>query len=943
MSYWYIRTDDNGNYICPEYLNADDGMRSYGYFFENGKQVPYSFVPTSDVTIYAKWADYSEVAGTYYVKTSTPGRVVYIDLLSNGTMRVVEGASVRESLFSYDGTSVIMYATSLSRLKEGLTEEENAIAQTSYFNYKAVIDGNELIVVDNTYFISKKSELVAVKYQSDFVYGTYFDSQGNKYVFNLDGTGVMTIGETNEAFEYEFVDDNLIELHNLVYDMYVDCVYGENGYLESIGQTNVGTLNEFAGTWERNSTNKEEYVFDGNDMFTYTSYYYDKVTGNKVVVDSMSGYYFPDQSGNKATLEGGVTVTLENGALTVANGTYVRPYYAQNSFVGTWNYFNIYENIQITLYGIDYETGIGDAKVVYSNENVNELKYQAIKSNNNSGIEIYNNDMMIAQLYFNGKTETLSGLVYSLSDGGYRTNATFCRKDVFAGEWLSDSEDFEKLTFNGYGFYDVKGTSATLAVNGRLVIDGTTVRYTVESNGKATFTYNGKDYVLSHNRITDTIEATVGNDTVGKLTRKDEWASLTLKATSSGSRYTFNGAGKLTNGKVTVVTQDETQTYSYEINNDVLIITEANVKIVKDATQNAYVLYSLTDDQIDTLMLETGFEGDWYFGLGVGAMSFGMAGLDGTVTGSFDGDPIQLTYVQDEDNGAYMKLDLVSEKLYFYKINETIVIGQENYLYGSIIGIKADEVDDWCGTYYTISEEEGDSIEFDGLGDYEGITGTVMISYKNGLSEAFAYTVRDDGVPVIKQSRNVQYLFVECEPSADAFIVSGKYYNFVQTDALYLATVTVTQNTPETDDDVVYTFDGIGTAKKGTVEYEYTIVDVDTKLKLYYVELNWVVGNTKYWMVVDYSSKNLVATVQTLDRLYETTITDDNGTETEDDDVVYSFNGIGSVTTSDGKEYTYEITNTDTENTTLTIELNDGIRITTVYVNYSTNKLTKQA
>ena len=105
MTYWYALalTSEDGEGL-NEFIGSGKN-RTYGYYFdaELTQRVPNGFIPTRAVTLYAAYADYTEVTGDYYIE-GTDGS--YFTLDENGYLSYRDGARNSISTYVYDGRGV---------------------------------------------------------------------------------------------------------------------------------------------------------------------------------------------------------------------------------------------------------------------------------------------------------------------------------------------------------------------------------------------------------------------------------------------------------------------------------------------------------------------------------------------------------------------------------------------------------------------------------------------------------------------------------------------------------------------------------------------------------------------------------------------------------------------------------------------------------------------
>ncbi|MDE7076225.1 MAG: hypothetical protein K2O62_02760, partial [Clostridia bacterium] len=249
----------------PEYeSNENNTALSWGYYFDKAltQKVPYGFVPaTAKTTLYVGFADYSEVAGTYYVSDATYSNGAYIELDGEGNVFFRNGGLTYRSKYTYDGNEIVLMDSALANLLYTMEEIDG-----NYFTVKGVktdegfvLSGTAILVDvenstdDNPVSITENMTLSVVKASNTFVYGEYLaESNGSTYLFSKGGTGVfINERKVRQSFTYT-VSGNEV---NIVYD-------GGNGgatatlspadgklKVEKVGNLTVRLKDGFAGVW----------------------------------------------------------------------------------------------------------------------------------------------------------------------------------------------------------------------------------------------------------------------------------------------------------------------------------------------------------------------------------------------------------------------------------------------------------------------------------------------------------------------------------------------------------------------------------------------------------------------------------------------------------------------------------------------------------------------
>ncbi|MGN0822582.1 MAG: GLUG motif-containing protein, partial [Candidatus Gallimonas sp.] len=450
MSHWYLERNGVSEYVTY------DGKRSFGYYFDNAltQKVPDCYIPMSDVTLYAGFADYNKVAGTYYL-VAERGGAVSVRLNADGTMVYRDGALNQTSAYVYDGNRLYLYDTCFFYLREDLTEDE--IAYTTFLG--TVNADGSLTLSDLTYFPAE-TPLVAVK-EIAFGYGEYYGAS-SEYAFYRDGTGE----KDGTAFTYTL---NGTVLTVRIGGATLTGAYGSDGTI-TIGGETLTKYDAFRGTWEKSATSYRSYTFDGKGNWTSRSY----ATENGIVTErTQSGTYTAYE--DTITLNDGTIVGFKDGFLQV-KGTdgLVQTYYRESSFAGAWRFHNASNPIVATLNGIGTD-GFGTAVLDYNNGNYTvELTYETGAVQGARAICFYLYDSFYGTLVYNSETRVLSGELYSPVKQAF-VAADFCVYDDFYGVWVSEIEGIDTIEFNGLGLYNLPGSQTSMPVRGTVKINGQAV------------------------------------------------------------------------------------------------------------------------------------------------------------------------------------------------------------------------------------------------------------------------------------------------------------------------------------------------------------------------------------------------------------------------------------------------------------------------------------
>ncbi len=857
MSYWNLRSGG-----IPEFIVSDNGLKSFGYYFDEAltQKVPFSYVPVNDVTLYVGFADYSEVSGTYYLKTSTAGSGVYIELREDGTLFYRDGALNYTSFYSYvyDGTNIILYDNLIGELFSAYPDYELEY----YSTLLATAEGNTLSISGTVYNLvpvyddegevvsyNKLAENIAamaVKKVEGFAYGKYY-AGSSEYVFNTDGTGLTAAGD---KFTYTVQPDGAdFDLVLTVNGSPVQATVS-NGKL-TVGGSDYQALDIFAGVWEREAACYGQYEFDGKGGWSH-SYY--ELSGGAFTLKTENGTYTV-VGGNTLNLGNGKTVGFDNGLVIVDGETY----YKESSYAGKW-IFNGREPVEITFNGMTSD-GYGTATINYgANYDDYEVTYASVIGNGGKKyIEIFYNDVLLGQLSFD-EENTLVGSLYSAVWDTIEDNATFCLYDVFSGEWVSDDSVLSSIEFNGLGGYDLK-KAGLLPVSGSIKIDGTEAGgYTLEDSLlSGSFAYNSVNYKVVYNISADTVTVTSDSGSFD-LKKRDGWYGVEL-IDGDGSVYSFDGRGTLTNGGTLTVTpvSGAEQTLTYKVSGDAITIS-GSVSGSIAVSGKDYLLTLGSDSK--PLTLNNGFTGDWLIGGEPGEhIVIGTINRLGEATGTFMGDAVTFSY---DFKGNYLEFDWENLHLYVNALGKDdtaeLAVGLTNNTKGSYsVCIRAEKIDAYAGNPYTA--ENGDSLLFDGLGESGFGHGIVFVKL-DGETKEYYYETDDFGHVALKADleKSAVYVIVPCPAGTEkAFGRSGEYLVMIKPDVFYNKTAYKAAANGEVDYESEYVFDGIGnvTCPEGNFTY---VIESHDKTKYIYTFIFTDSQNGKYKIELGYGTGELIVT-----------------------------------------------------------------------------------
>ena len=678
MSMWYAEEK------ISEYPEGKNGLKSYAYFFdaECTQRVFFGFIPTTGIKLYVGYADYTEVAGTYYLGESamTGARV---EIETDGTFVYHNGGLIHSSTYTWDGENLVFlysYFGDLAKLDAefrdyylsnlyvfGATlsdagkltitggrvqEVEYQLGVTGYLDDGTPVMGDVLANTGNTFdMFTVESPLVGVRAIENFVYGSYY-GDGVVHKFNGNGTGVRTQGQAATTFTYT-VNQGVVTI-NYGESSTVQGTVGKGGYVTMIGSSAVKPYDGFTGTWEREFAVNAAYTFSGEGADGGTGTWSYNCTGNK-----QSGTYTIEDGGVLKDTSGAFTAVInEDGFLEITEKNSLKPiiYYMDGSFAGEWYYSQRLGSLEgtvtvgLTLNGISNQ-GYGTAKANYGTGETYDLTYHAVAENDTYKVYVYKNEYLYASMTYVNSADgiMLAGTVDGVA-GGRMTPY-----DMYRGLWISNNEQLPTIQFNGQGFNDLSAVTdqngaGPIAIRGTVFVSGNSAgKYDVDySTMKATYTYKNVKYTLEYNEQRDEISATPDNGGSSfTFVHRDMWYDRQLED-SNGFVYTFtDGRGNLESGGT--VTADDgninnQRKYTYYLESDgsiTLVSSESTryeggkIAIANDDSGKSVFMFTQTSGKKVPLTRHTAFTGDWIIGGETGTLKIDKIYADETATGYY--------------------------------------------------------------------------------------------------------------------------------------------------------------------------------------------------------------------------------------------------------------------------------------------------------------------
>ncbi|MDE7379942.1 MAG: hypothetical protein K2N14_02715 [Clostridia bacterium] len=777
---WY--NDKN----MPEYLTSEDYFtshsgRSWGYYFdaECTQKVPYGFVPTAAVTnLYVGYADYSEVAGRYYVKSAAYSNGAYIELSEDGEALIRNGGMTLNCQYSYDGEKITIYNTCLASLVFPAAQADGAYASVVG---EATAEGFEftgkvsMLATSGTGYTTENIQLATVKDSADRTFcGEYNGSNGATYTFNRDLTFIyQPVTGNRETYTYT-VNNGVITVNNG--GQWEATVV--SGVITEVNSVAVSKKDAFVGAWQTSANAQITFEFDGLLGVKYT------VSGSAPVETTGS------MSESRFTFEIGETeyeAWFDSEGLLVING---ERYSRADGFTGKWYFVSqggnqVRESIDVVFSGIGAD-GYGYAEITYMSGVVTTVnaQYDLFTDDNGTKLRLFVGDSQYAELEYQNDTKNLAGSFLSISSGN-KVNVGFSLYDAVAGQWVCNTNEIKSVTFNGKS--GNSGSQITIRYN-----DNTTERGTYTFNGKnGTATAAGKQYTFVYDEATGMVTLTETGSTANVLAKTDAWAGTVLY--DGETSYTFNGKGYL-GGAITVSDGSE---LSYTIDNKGNVyVGEENELLEKTAQGFNY--------GVKQLVFKTGFANEWMIGGTQDTLTIGevtgeftaqvsYSGVSGTFTFEYNPSDNSLSYTE------VVRGERIITTLRLNGDKEMSISRGTDYLNCTV----TDNADGWQGKYVSA---DNSSWTFDGLGKCRYTVGSaIYYNAVTGLELKYEYSINDLGLPEIMLTTAV--VFTVTDEGGYKKDEAGLSYTTAIPDALYEKQVYTVNDEVR----VRYAFDGANT------------------------------------------------------------------------------------------------------------------------------------
>ncbi len=697
-------------------FTADNGTISYGFFLDEEctKRLPSAFMPTSDMTIYVGFADYSPVAGEYYTSIGdTNIRLVFDD---KGKLTVYYKAIVENIMYAYDGEVVIIKNANFADLVYASLVAEQYLS----CDYHAIIDeaSGNLTIFDTLFYAPGAplmNDVIKCNKKNDAM-GTWYSTDGKTYQFLGDGTVVVSTGET---YLYS-VSGATVTLTSAAKTIIATLSADKTQMNTADGTTlSVKKFDEYMGAWESAFATQKFISFDGKGAVAYKEQQFT---------------YSIDEYG-VLTFEN-VTVTFDtDGMLVVNDGGVVTVFGREGSYIGKWSDPS-YE-YTVELLGINkdgYGLGFDSNGITFT--------YGAIVEEGNLMINLYYGSQLYGYGYYAQNTdpgtvekpnpvgEFIMFAGYLGSGGMLIDDLMLAYYDAFEGEW--NGTDGSSLNFNGLGAYDINMsfTGYDWILEGYVEVNGDAngaVRYTYDrATEKATFTYNQTEYVA-----TLTIDGIEVNGVA--YSRTDGLNNYIYTSEDGSLKLQFNGKSQSGHGKVKVTLGAETVECDYTFDGEIATITYQDQPMFTATITDAKFELSDGETAVEMFIYHSVVGKQYILASGAFFSIDTYFAMDGSATGSFAGQQVDVAYV----NESYLMVNL-GGMYYLQVIDEYTIAMYTDPTAGIIV---ASIPDGYQGEYVSAT---GEKLTLDGRSNSSSLI------YPNAIleteAEVFNYTYEIESV-----------------------------------------------------------------------------------------------------------------------------------------------------------------------------------------------------
>ncbi len=702
----------------PIYMWYQDGMkeyvgqpneRSWGYYFDKEltKKVPYGYLPMTDCELYVGGADYTQVAGRYYISGGKYGVNACITLDEEGVALFRDGGMNLKCTYSYDGNKITVYNSCLGALVYSTDEISG-----SYVTVVMEKDGNggykltgmaTVATYDeknNVSYSLEPIELTAQKQAESFVYGEYVNSKKNVLILRENGTGTLTVNNSSRQITFKVLESGEVDAGGIP-------IVVQNGVVTSFNNSPADLRDSFAGIWKTNANSLNSYEFDGFGT---------------VKNGGITGTY--EVEGGQAVLTlGNKTVGAKfsaDGALFIDG----EEYYPSDGFTGYWyGSLGVAETVELSLGGVGSD-GYGEAEMVFYS-GVTQTFVGQYSVTDKGVLRVYVGDTLYGEIKINSSTGIADGAFFSFKEYSERgiimyKDSQFKLYDLFKGIWACNLDGIESVNFSGKGGEDSGSRALLTDANGNVTV----AQYNTTGTNTGVLTIKGKKYSMTLDESVHAVTLVSGETQEGGLARRDGWYGVTLY--DGDTAYTFDGKGRLS-GKVNV---SGGETLAYAVSTDGSLTIDG-----KPVTVTA----SGFEWNGKTLTFRTGFANTWFKPVTNEEIVISEVSADLTASVTVGGKTVEykynpmlntLTYDEADDKGAVVTTVL---SLSGGKELSVVVKGAKKDDY---VCITAADYDKWKGEYVA---DDGSVWAFDGHGLSKYGSGTATYTSAYGKKQTYGY------------------------------------------------------------------------------------------------------------------------------------------------------------------------------------------------------------
>ena len=734
-------------------FTADDGRISYGYFFDASftERVPSSYLLTNDVDIYVGFADYSDIAGDYYLTlqenkdNSIKNVEVHLVFDDNGKMTMSFDGIVAYYMYVFTGETIMIKDGYFAYIQYPTLAKKYELTVDYYCD--VVEGGNSLKIYDNVFFTKESNREISAN-KLNKAMGVWYDADGSVYTFHSDGSGTIEYASGSsgqEMFSYTCSGDSVTIKLGTKTGYAVISADGNSLECTTLGFT-VTKADIFKGLWESNFANKKVIDFDGKGTVIYNGESFE------YVID-----------GSEASFGDGITAKFNSdGLLVVTDNNKETVYGKEGSYIGVWRETLL--DYTMILNGIGKD-GYGTGK---DSNNIN-FTYVATKDGNDIIVNMYYRTTLygmfneIASKYDDSVLLAMAG--YYFQSGMIVDDFNMCYYDPLKGAW--NATDGATYEFNGFGEYNINYNTS----DGKLwqaqgfvdvTKDGKTekVRYKYNrATATAEFTYGGVKYSVS-----------LGDDgiVINKVICKAPDEVSTYKYHVGDDILEFNGKSSVGLGKVKVTSEGVETEYDYTLETSANTMTATVISGGKELYKLVFVsgkgtVYKNGANVTDKSGLYHKIIGKTY--LISGEMTFyanGLLNMEGHVKGMFADFEADIYYV-DENN---ISVGYDGNLLYYVSyVNENTLalLDSSNQVKGVLT------VPDGLQGKYEAAD--GSTLELDGRsksGYVNAVMTLTVIEDYDGEKESVEYTY-------VYKDENGELFVYELDRSGEEDVLIKKY------------------------------------------------------------------------------------------------------------------------------------------------------------------------